>query len=314
MSAMSDFDHVDLDGRLLQLLVAVVEEGSVTRAAQRLDVTQSAVSHLLDKLRTIVGDPIVVRAGRGVVATARAQALAVQARRLLDELRAFATAATFDPAAFRGSVTIAANDLQRELLLPRLMQRVRAAAPGLTLRVIPSGAPSAQLLRDAGCDLLITPRPPDAADLVHRRLFEDGYRVFYDPACRDAPHDLDEYCRSDHITVLYHEPRRRLHIDDVLAAEGVRRRFAVEVPGFAGIAPFLCGSTLLATLPGLLQANLLRGFAHVAVPLPTPPMPMYLVWHLRVQDDAPHRWLRGELQAVVEAALTQARVVHAAAA
>ena len=73
---MSKFDWSDLDARLLQLLVAVVEVGSITGAAQRLGVTQSAVSHLLDKLRAITGDPLFVKSGRGIVATARAEALA----------------------------------------------------------------------------------------------------------------------------------------------------------------------------------------------------------------------------------------------
>ena len=97
MAAMSQFDHSDLDGKLLQLLLAVMEEQSVTRAAQRLGVTQSAVSHLLDKLRAIVGDPLFVRSGRGIVATARAEALAVQARLLLDDMRRFTTAASVRP-------------------------------------------------------------------------------------------------------------------------------------------------------------------------------------------------------------------------
>jgi hypothetical protein len=68
---MSELDHLDLDGHLLRLLLAVVDEGSITRAAQRLGVTQSAVSHLLDKLRAIVGDPLFVKSGRGIVATAQ---------------------------------------------------------------------------------------------------------------------------------------------------------------------------------------------------------------------------------------------------
>ena len=80
---MNDFDALDLDGLGLALLLAVHEEGSVTRAAQRLGLTQSAVSHGLDRLRAITGDPLFVRAGRGIVATARADALAVQAAALL---------------------------------------------------------------------------------------------------------------------------------------------------------------------------------------------------------------------------------------
>jgi DNA-binding transcriptional LysR family regulator len=206
----------------------------------------------------------------------------------------------------RGTVTIAANDLQRDLLLPRLLARLRLAAPGLSLRVIPSGLPSAEMLRDGQCELLITPRPPDAGDVLHRRLFEDDYRVFFDAGCRAAPLDTAEYLRADHVTVLY-EARRRLHIDDVLAERGVQRRFVAEVSGFAGIAPFLRGSERLATLPGLLRVGLLNGFAHAAVPLPTPSMPMYVVWHLRHQTDPMQRWLREQLDAVVQAALAEVR-------
>ena len=106
---MSKFDHSDLDGHLLQLLVAVVETGSVTGAAQRLGVTQSAVSHLLDKLRAITGDPLFVKCGRGIVATARAEELAAQARGLLRQLQHFAHSGEFDPARWQTTFTIAAN-------------------------------------------------------------------------------------------------------------------------------------------------------------------------------------------------------------
>lgn len=299
---MSQFDHLSLDGRLLQLLVAVIDEGSITRAAERLGVTQSAVSHLLDKLRGIVGDPLFVKSGRGIVATARAEELAVHARVLLDELRRFATAAEFDPARLVSTLTIAANDLQRDLLLPRLLDRLRDAAPGVTLRVIPSDVPSAEMLRDEHCQLAISPRPPEAGDILQKRLFDDTYRVFHDPARRAAPAGLDDYLAAEHVTVLY-EPRRSLDIDTVLAARGIQRRFVATVPGFAGIPSFLRGSARLATAPGLLGSGLLREFASSPLPLPCPPMPMYLIWHLRHRHDPAHCWLRAELEALVPAAL-----------
>jgi molybdenum-dependent DNA-binding transcriptional regulator ModE len=95
---MSKFDYSDLDGHLLQLLVAVVEVGSITGAAQRLGVTQSAVSHLLDKLRAITGDPLFVKSGRGIVATARAETGGAGARTAV-QLERFATCSgEFDPA------------------------------------------------------------------------------------------------------------------------------------------------------------------------------------------------------------------------
>ncbi len=194
------------------MLVAVVETGAITAAAQRLGVTQSAVSHLLDKLSAITGDPLFVKCGRGVVATARAQALAVDARELLSAMERFASSGAFDPARWNTTFTIAANDFQRDVLLPPLMHRLRAAAPGLALRVIPSGVPTLDMLRKRHCDLVISPRPPDGADIVQKRLFDDQYRVFYDPQSRTAPRTRAAYLAGEHITVVC-EPARSLDLD-----------------------------------------------------------------------------------------------------
>src|SRR3989338_7293136 len=97
MKPMNESDGSGLDARLLQLLLTVLDTGSVTAAAQRLGVTQSAVSHGLDRLRAITGDPLFVKAGRGIVATARAEALALPARELLGALERFARLGSFDP-------------------------------------------------------------------------------------------------------------------------------------------------------------------------------------------------------------------------
>lgn len=294
---MSKFDYLDLDGRLLRLLVAVHEEASITRAAQRLGVSQSAVSHLLDKLRAIVGDPLFVKSGRSVVATAQAGQLAERARLLLDQMRDFGTPADFDPATIERTLTIAANDLQRDLLLPALLAHLRQSAPGLRLRVIPSNIPSPELLRTDYCQLVISPRPPDAGDIVQKRLFDDRYVVFYDPTQRAAPRDLHDYLAAEHVTVVY-EPQRNLDIDDHLARNGIHRRFAVCVAGFSGIEPFLAGTPHLATLPRRLGAKQLAGFAVAEVPFACPAMPMYAIWHQRYQYDPLHRWLREALAGV----------------
>lgn len=305
---MSKFDHLDIDGHLLRLLLAVVETGSVTGAAQRLGVTQSAVSHLLDKLRAITHDPLFVRSGRGIVATARAQALARHGRELLGELERFARSGEFSPARWETTFTIAANDFQRDVLLPPLLARLRAQAPGLVLRVIPSGIPTLDMLRLEHCQLAISPRPPEGSDVMQQRLFEDRYRVFYDPAVREAPRTRADYLAAEHVTVVY-EPRRALDLDDWLAQRGVQRRFRAMVPGFAGLASFVRGSDLLATAPGLLQQHLLRGLASAKVPLACPPLPMYMIWHLRHQHDPAHQWLRGELVRVARE-VSGARGIH----
>jgi DNA-binding transcriptional LysR family regulator len=294
---MPKFNYADLDGHLLQLLVAVVEVGSITGAAQRLGVTQSAVSHLLDKLRAITGDALFVKSGRGIVATAHAEQLAGKARELLAAMEGFAMSGTFDPARWRGTFTIAANDFQRDVLLPPLMAQLRLQAPGVTLRVIPSNIPSLEMLRQEHCQLVISPRPPEGGDVMQKRLFEDSYRVFYDPSQRDAPQTLADYLAGEHITVVY-EPKRPLDLDQWLAARGVQRQFKVMVPGMAGLPAFVRGSQLLATAPGLLQQHLFKDLASASVPLDCPKMPMYMIWHRRYQNDSAHQWFREGLSEI----------------
>lgn len=307
MSSMSQIDHLSLDGRQLQLLLAVIEEESITRAAHRLGVTQSAVSHGLERLRAIAGDPLFVRSGRGIVPTAHAEALAIRARVLLDELRGFVAAGAFDPAKLQTTIRIAANDLQRDLLLPRLFTRLKAVAPGLTLRIVRSDVPTAAMLRDAACHLVISPRPPEASDIVQKRLFDDRYRVFYDPAHRDPATTRGEFEQAEHVTVR-RDGEAGLTIDRILADEGIERRFVVTVSDFAAVAPFVRGSRRLATLPGLLRSGLLSELADAEVPVPCPLMPMYMIWHLRYQVDPMHQWLRSELETVTGPALAAARV------
>lgn len=294
---MKKIDHLNLDGHLLRVLVVVHEEGSITRAANRLGVTQSAVSHMLGRLRDIVGDPLFVKSGRSVVATAQATRLVERARDLLDQLRDFGSRMHFDPQSISATLTIAAGDLQRDLLVPAWFERLRADAPQVRLRVIPSNIPSVEMLRQDRCLLAISPRLPEGADIMHRRLFDTRYTVFYDGQARQAPSGLEDYLAAEHVTVVY-EPYRALDVDDYLEAQGVHRRFAVSVAGFAAIASFLRGSQWLATLPSHLGASQLAGFEQAPPPVACPGMPMYAIWHQRYQHDPLMRWLLDALYEV----------------
>jgi DNA-binding transcriptional LysR family regulator len=296
---MKEIDHFDLDGHSLALFLAVIEERSVTAAAARLGITQSAVSHGLDRLRRIVGDPLFVRSGRGIVATAHAQELAAKARGVLDGMRDFARAAAFDPKSATLSLTVAANDLQRDLLLPRFLERVGAKVAQVSLRVIPSDLPQPELLRENRCDLLITPLPPAGTDILRKRLARDRYVCFHDPAQRRAPRSLDEFLAARHITVVYPD-NVRLNFDKQLEAHGVARDIAVSVPNFAGAASFLRGSAMLATLPSLLRRGIMAGFAWSEVPIKRQlsELPLYLAWHARNHKDPTSLWLRAILSEV----------------
>lgn len=310
---MNKIDYSALDGHILRLFLAVLEEGSVTAAAARLGVTQSAVSHGLDKLRAIVADPLFVKSGRGIVATAHAHSLAARAHELLDGMKTFAQGAAFDAATARLSLTVAANDFQRDLLLPPLLARVSAQTARIDLRIIPSGLPSGEMLREGRCDLLITPRPPVATDVFQRLLFRDRYVCFYDAGKRAAPRNPAAYFKARHITVVYPD-NERLEFDRRLAAKKIARDIAVEVPSFYGVPAFLQGTDLLASMPSLLRAGMMKPFAQAAIPLKdgVTDLPMYMVWHQRFQTDPAHMFLRGELERTTHAVIRAARKTQTA--
>ena len=296
---MKRISFLNLDGNLLRLLLHLTEHESITQAAENLGVTQSAVSHMLNRLRAIVGDPVVVKSGRGVVATAHAKDLAEKARVLLDELREFSYAGEFHPEEQTGQITIAADDMQRDLLLPPLLKRLKHEAPDLTMHVIPSGIPTLDMFRTNQCILAISPRPPDGIEIFQKRLFEDRYVVFYDGQQRTAPGNIEEYSAAEHVTVSY-TSTQHLEVDRYLEEQGIERRFAVEVSSFAGIPAFIHGSDRLTTLPSMLHYDLLKELDHCELPTPCPPLPIYMIWHARYQNDPAHIWLRRHLEAVTE--------------
>lgn len=305
---MNKIDHLGLDGHALQLFLAVLEEGSVTAAARRLGVTQSAVSHALEKLRGIVADPLFVKSGRGIVATAHARSLAQRARHLLDDMKAFSNAAIFDPASAQLSFAIAANDFQRDLLLPTLFQRIAASVARIDMRIVPSGRPTADMLRDGHCDLLITPRPPSGIDIFQKRLLQDRYVCFYDSRKRQAPRTTKDYLGARHIVVVYPD-NERLEFDRRLATNDIARDIAISVPSFYGVPAFLRGTDMLASMPSLLGRSMLKDFATAPIPLKggrageLTHLPMYVAWHQRFQNDPAHVWMRRQLEAIAAEAV-----------
>jgi DNA-binding transcriptional LysR family regulator len=290
---------LEIDGRMLRTFLAVLETGSVTAAADRLGLTQSAVSHALERLRELLGEPLFVKSGRGIAATARAEGLAAPARQLLDDLERLGRRPLFVPEESALTLTVAANDFQRDLLLPTLQRRLTRRLKGLRLIVIPSRAPTAEMLREGRCDLIITPRPPEGSDILQKRLLTDHYVCFFDSRERGPPVTLEEYLAARHVTVAY-EDGRRLELDELLDTRGLTRVVGVAVPNFGGIAAFLRGTGMLASLPSLLRLGPLGGFGIAPLPLSTPEVSMYAVWHRRRHDDPAHAWLRAQLQEVAD--------------
>ena len=296
---MKEIDFLSLDGRSLRTFLTVLEELSVTGAAARLGVTQSAVSHILDKLRLALGDPLFVRSGRGIVPTDRAIALREPVRAVLDELKGLTNERVFDPLIGALEFTIAANDFQRDLIFPRLLLDFQTEGVDARFRFIPSGKPAADLLRRARCQLIVTHYPPEGPDIYQSRLFDDKLACFYDASVRSAPSSPEEFVDADYIEVRFDDSESSLNA--VFVAEPlVLKKPRVSVPNFAAVAPFLKGSKLISTESSLMGKINLKGFASAPVPFKTEALTMYMAWHKRDHIDPAHQWLRRRIKTHVE--------------
>ncbi|MDB4116179.1 LysR family transcriptional regulator, partial [Planktomarina sp.] len=153
---MKKFNYLDLDGHIIHTFLTILEYSSVSLAAEKLDITQSAVSHTLAKLRRILGDPLFVRSGQGLTPTETALSLKDPVLQVLDSLQGLTNKRFFDPKTELMQFTIAANDMQRDLIFPQLLRETKEEGISIELEFMPSGQPSVTWIRDARCQLAVT--------------------------------------------------------------------------------------------------------------------------------------------------------------
>ena len=294
---MKVFDFQRLDGQLLRTFLMILEESSVSVAAERLGVTQSTVSHALNRLRAILGDPLFVRSGQGLTPTETALALKAPVLDVLDRLQSLTDLRPFDPTSEKMQFIVAANDMQRDLIFPRLLHEAWADAIDLTMELRPSGVPSVGLLRDARCDLILTPLPPDAPDLMQRKLFTGEMKVFYDANERTPPETLDDYIQAEHVRVYF---ALGGSAEAVIVAPDLPSlpKAKVSVSNFAGIPPFLLGTKLITTQFEYMAKTSLSQLAMADLPFDAETISIYMVWHQRSTNDPAHKWLRDRIQSI----------------
>lgn len=296
---MQNFDFYQIDGQLLRTFLLVLEETSVTAAAERMGVNQSTVTYSLNKLRRIVSDPLFIRSGQGLVPTETARSLREPARQALDKLQYLTNMRPFDPAREAMKFNVAANDMQRDILFPRLISKAWNNGIDLALELRPSGVPSVALLRDAKCDLLITPLPPDAPDLIQQKLFAADLMVFFDPDHGRPPETVDEYLAAEHITVNFalggssEEVIRSRELPYVPPAR-------ISVSNFAGIPPFVLGTHLITTQSANMKSASLKDLAMAPLPFAAEAVQIFMVWHQRSTNDPAHKWLRAQVREVAK--------------
>ncbi len=295
---MKEFDFLSLDGRSLRTFLTVLEELSVTGAAVRLGVTQSAVSHILDKLRLVLGDPLFVRSGRGIVPTDRAIALRDPVRAVLDELKGLTNERVFDPTIGELDYVIAANDYQRDLIFPNLLQALAKENVTIFTHFIPAGLPAAEMLRQDRCQYLVTPFPPEGPDIYQVRLFEDRLVCFYDKTMRKPPKTLKEFLECDFIDVRFEDNQSTTNALSPSIREKLKKA-KVAVPNFNAVYLFLKNSRMISVELSLMAKLGYQDLQYAELPFNSRPISMYLVWHRRNHTDPAHRWFRENIQKII---------------
>jgi len=295
----------DVDLNLLTVLDALLSEGSVVAAARRLGLSASAMSRTLARLRTATGDPLLVRAGRGMVPTPRAAELRERVHELAQDARAVLRPAGtgLDFATLKRIFTIRSNESFVEIFAAPLVAAVTAVAPNVRLRFAPKPDKDVRALREGMVDLEIGVLGESGPEVRLQALFRDHFvgAVREDhPLVREGKITPERFAACGHVVVS-----RRGHaigpVDEALADLGLARTIVAVVPGFRAALAVASASDLVALVTGSFfnatQAGRTRSsptqVRSFSLPVKTEAITVSQMWHPRLDTDPAHRWLRG---------------------
>ena len=309
-----------LDLNLLRVFDEVMTERNLTRAAHNLSMTQPAVSNALRRLREVVGDDLVRRAGYGVEPTALALSLWPSVRDALHLLRESLAPGTFDPLSAHNAFVLTMADATAAKLVPGLMDIFETEAPGVNLRVVPlTTRDPRELLENGSADLAIGHFPGALAELgalhlqennpqfLHQRLYDGEYVVVMRKGhpLAGQPLSLDAYCDARHLLVSF-SGRPFGFVDESLAALSRQRRVVLTVNQFFTAGRVVATTDLLTVLPRHFvgATGMEHELALAELPLAVPAVHVDALWHRQATHNSAHRWLR---QAVERASVVEFR-------
>lgn len=289
------------DLNLLITLDVLLAEGSVAAAAKRLRLSPSAMSRALARLRETTGDPLLVRAGRGLVATPRALELRDQVSRLVQEANAvLRPVQSLNMNQVTRTFTLRTSEEFVENFGPALLARAARDAPGVRLRFIHKADKDSTLLREGSVDLETGVVDPTAGpEVLTQALFRDrlvGVVRSGHPLSRGDV-SVERYATGQHVYVS-RRGQDRGQIDDLLEAQGLTRQITTIVAGFATAIALARDTDLIASVPERYTAHQPEGLHRFALPLTLPTFTVAMLWHPRLDADLAHRWLRGCLREV----------------
>jgi len=294
------------DLNLLPVFLALMEERSVTRAAEKLGITQPALSNALTRLRALLLDPLFIRERYGMQPTPKAQELAPVIAAALASLDGVILGQqAFDPGRADQLFTLAPNSYVEFVLVPAIVARLRELAPGIRLRLTPFGTDLAETGVTSGSTAMALGRfvdPPDS--LVVQHLMDDGLAcvVRADHPLIDRTITKKQYERLKHVNMLP-PGRLRAGLFQALEREGLKREVAVSVTHFLAIPEMVAVTDYCATLPKLICRRLAGDTRLKVIPAPVDlgSFPVQMAWHVRYRHDPAHQWLRALVSDVAKA-------------
>ena len=283
------------DLNLLVTLDVLLAEGSVARAAQRLRLSPSAMSRALSRLRHAMGDPLLVRAGRGLVPTPRALELRAEVSELVQGAEAvLRPAEQLNLKELVRTFTLRATEGFAETFGPALIARTSADAPGIRLRFVQKPNKDTTPLRDGSVDLEVGVVGAAAGPEIRTQaLFRDRFVGVVRPGhplCKGRI-TAARYANGRHVAAS-RRGRERGPIDEALKALGLARNIVTIVGGFSTAVALARNSDLIASVPERGTASLRSGMYTFRLPVVTPDVTVSLLWHPRLEADLAHRWLR----------------------
>lgn len=300
----------DFDLNLLPIAVALYDQRSVSRAAEKLGMSQPAVSAALAKLRKAIGDPLFVRTSRGMEPTPRAQTLVGPAREALLQIDEKVLSDTsFDPLSTRRTFKLSMSDFGEIVFLPRLMEVMAELAPNVSLQSRSlSASQSATALENGEIDLAVGYIP----DLKHgnyyqQRLFTNSFACLVragHPVTKE-PLTLEMYQTLKHAAVVT-QGRHHEVFESFLEKRGIHRDVVLYTAHFTGMPRIICHSDLVVTIPQAVAVNCARitpGIRVVEPAFEMPEMDVKQHWHRRFHKDPRSKWLRGVLLQIFEQGL-----------
>lgn len=300
------------DLNLLPIFVALMEERSVTRAAERIGMTQPALSNALARLRDMLQDQLFIRERYGIQPTSIALELApviAEALARLDD--AVLGQQEFDPAKAERLLTIAPNGYVEFVLVPPLVARLQDVAPGIKLRLTPYGNDLVETGVVSGSTALVLGRivdPPD--NLVVQHLMDEGLACVVRADHPDVGDSItrEQFEQLRHVNIVP-PGRMRAGLFQALAQQQVKREVAISVTNFFAVAEMVAVTDYCATLPELICKRLAHDARLKVLPAPVDlgTFPVEMAWHVRYRHDPAHRWLRSLIGEVTSKLSTDGR-------